>query len=113
MQLILEIMLFLFLLGNAAVFGGFFHQRTEKAKNITNGMYLGSLVQLGGLLGVFLAQYIEYEVTPDRDGWIMLVISVAIAAIGFVFRKDNKHNMLVWLGAGVLSAVALALTFIW
>lgn len=113
MTLLLQILAFLFLLGNAAVFGGFFHQRTEKSKNISNGMFLGGLVQLGALLGTFLLTKIEYDVDPNKDAWILLVISLAIAALGYFFRNDRKSNLLVWLAAGALSALALALRFIW
>ncbi len=113
MQLLIEISTLIFVLGTAAVFGGFFHQRTEKSKNITNGMYLGSLVGLGGYLLALLLAKIDGAKSVATNTWVVLVILVVLAVMAYMNRNDRKSKPGVWLLAGILSAAALALSFIW
>src|SRR5690606_19374102 len=113
MDFLIELARMCFILGTAAVFGGFFHQRTEKSKNITNGLFLGSLVGLGGYLLTLLLSKIEYDLEPGTNTWVVLVALVLVAFLAFTNRDSRKSNPPVWLAVGVLSAAAFALTFIW
>ncbi len=113
MQLLIEISLLIFTLGSAAVFGGFFHQRSEKSKNITSGMFLGSLAALGGYVLYLVLGKIEYDFSFATQNWVMLAVLIVLAVLAYMYRNDRKTQPMVWMAAGVLSAAALAIQFIW
>lgn len=108
MDIVMKVVLLIELLGLAAVFGGFFHQLKEKNKNVTNGMFLGSVIQL-----IAFAIILVYKLTQgasfDVKAIILTLIAVVIAVLGFVFRKKTADNVPVWLALGVLSAVSVAM----
>jgi uncharacterized membrane protein HdeD (DUF308 family) len=112
MDILVDLLQLLWYLGLAGVFGGFLHQAREKNKNITWGMFIGGIAQLVAfalLLIYNLTQGAEFDVKTI----IMLVISLAIAALTFIFRGKTADNMPVWLAAGLLSVLAFALPLFW
>lgn len=108
MDVVLKVVLLVELLGLAAVFGGFFHQIKEKNKNVTYGIFIGSIVQFVAFL-IILIYGLSQGASFSTETIILTVISLAIAVLGFVFRKKTADNVPVWLGLGVLSALAFAL----
>lgn len=108
MDVVLQIVLLVELLGLAAVFGGFFHQIREKNKNVTYGIFIGSIVQFVAFL-ILLIYGLTQGGKFDTETIILLVISLVIAVLGFVFRKKTADNLPVWLALGVLSALFIAL----
>ena len=112
MDLVIQILWFLTILGLAAVFGGFFHQIYEKNNNVTRGMFIGAMVQLVAF-GIIVIYGLTQGATLATDTIILLLISIAIAVLAFVFRGKKADNLPVWGALGVLSALFFALQFVW
>ena len=113
MKFLIELSILIFTLGNAAVFGGFFHQRNEKSKNITSGMFLGSLFALGGYVAAVLLSKIEYDAAPSKQTWILLALLAIGVVVAWVKRNATKSDPLTWWLAGIIAAATLAIQFIW
>jgi FtsH-binding integral membrane protein len=113
MQFLIELSILVFILGNAAVFGGFFHQRNEKSKNITSGMYLGSLGAFAGYALAAILTKVKYSASPSKETWIVLVLLAIGAVVAFVKKDDRKSDPLTWWLAAIIAAATLAITFIW
>jgi len=113
MDFLIDISQLAFILGTAAVFGGFFHQRSEKSKDITSGMFIGSLVGLIGYVLLLIFVKIDLDVSMSKNNWLVLIILAALAAIAFWKRDARKSDPLTWWAAGILSAAAFAFMFIW
>ncbi len=113
MKFLIELSILVFTLGNAAVFGGFFHQRNEKSKNITSGMFLGSLFALGGYVAAVLLSKVEYDAAPSKQTWVILVLLAIGVAIAWFKRDERKSDPLTWWLAAIIAAATLAIQFIW
>ncbi len=101
MKFLIELSTLVFILGNAAVFGGFFHQRNEKSKNITSGMFLGAMFALAGYLAAVLLTKVEYDaVAVEADVGRSWCSSPSARSSRWVKRNDRKSDPLTWWIAG-------------
>lgn len=99
----------LLILGTAAVFGGFFHQIQEKSKDVTNGMFLGGIVQAVSAVMILLLA----DGSLSRVTWVYLIIIPALILVLVVVFRKKQNNQIVWGALGLLSAAALALGLFW
>lgn len=99
----------LLILGTAAVFGGFFHQIQEKSKDVTNGMFLGGIVQ--AVAAVIILLLADGDLL--RPTWVYLIIIPALILVLVVVFRRKKNNQIVWGALGLLSAAALVLGLFW
>lgn len=112
MDLLRELLMLLYILGLAAVFGGFVHQVPEKNKNINYAMFVGGLAQAAAFILLLIWRLVDGADFSTRY-IIMLVVSLVIGVLAFVYRKKTAHNLPVWLVTGLLSVFAFAVTFVW
>jgi hypothetical protein len=112
MDLLRELLMLLYILGLAAVFGGFVHQVPEKNKNVNYAMFVGGLAQAAAFILLLIWRLVD-GASFDTKSIIMLIVTLVIGALAFVFRKKTGDNLPVWLVVGLLSVFAFAVTFVW
>ena len=113
MELLIQILTALWVLGLAALFGGFFHQIQEKSKDVTKGMLWGSLVALvAGVVLVILQFAGEAAFADDTHMYVLAGITVVAAALASVFRA-KRNQAIVWFVLGLLSALGLVIGIFW
>ncbi len=111
--LLLEIAKFIILMGAALIIGGVWHQIKEQRKNVTPGMFLGSIVQAVGVV-LFSVTLVVQDLVPDAAHLVVYgLIAVGLLALGFVYRKATKDVMWVWATMGALATAWVALMIWW
>lgn len=115
MDILVDIITVVWILGLAAVFGGFFHQIQEKSKDVTNGMFLGGVAAAAAWIVLTILGYVSDDVAKADTAHLVVyaIIALGIAVLVFAFRKARKTQPLVWAALGVLSALGLVLRLFW
>ncbi len=109
------VLVFLHILGAAAIVGGWL--ATFKIPTVTNWQWIGALVQLvTGLLLVGLIEMGDGELNNIKIG-IKAVIAVVIAIAAFLGRRKVKNNQPVSKGlahaVGGLALINIAVAVFW
>lgn len=113
MDILIQILTAVWVLGLAAVFGGFFHQIQEKSKDVTKGMLWGSIGALiAGVVLVILQFAGEAAFADDTHMYVLAGITVVTAVLAFVFRA-KKNQAIIWFVLGLLSALGLVIGIFW
>lgn len=113
MDLLLNILLILHLLGMAAILGPFLGQLTAKTKAITKTMVWGARAQLiTGLALVGVASAAAYDVDHVKIA-VKLLIAIAVVGICEATHKKSGSIKTPWLLVGILTTVNVIVAVMW
>jgi hypothetical protein len=114
MDLAHDVLLFLHLIGFAALFGGLFTQLRSDARVVSSAVVHGALTQL--VTGLLLVGVNEADDTATVDHakiGVKLVVLLVIAALVLVNRKSPKLSQGVFLGLLGLTVLNAGIAVFW
>ena len=113
MDLLRDLLLFLHLIGMAALFGGLFVQVKAQPRVVNNAMFHGILTQLvSGLLLVGVLEAGDHEVDNAKIG-VKLVVALVIGVLVWVNRKKPRLPDGLYAGLLVLTTLNIAVAVFW
>ena len=120
MELLLNLLLFLHLIGMAVLIGAFVAQVGQAALRITPGMLHGALTMLVTGLGLVWVVHVMHDDHPLTEPAVniakvavKLLVLVAILVVILVNRKKEKVGVGPWLAVGLLSMLDVAVAVFW
>lgn len=113
MEILHQILVFVHLIGFAALFGGLFVQVRATPRVVNSAMLHGVLTQLvTGLLIVGLLEGMDEDVNHAKVG-VKLVVALVIAVLAFANRKKPSIPSGLYLGLFALTVANVAVAVFW
>ena len=113
MDFVRDVLLFIHLVGFAALFGGAFVQVRDDVKVVNSAMLHGALTQV--VTGLLLVGVIEGQDDPiDRTKVsVKLAVALVIAVLCWVNRRKESLPNGLFLGVAVLTLVNVGVAVFW